>query len=513
MSKIGKISYLICGLSLVILMVARLILGGWINYLFVPLGLAAVTFFAALIVDYKFYLEFFSMRTTKHGLNMGTLILMGLALVVVVNYAGKRFDQSLDLTTEKLHSLSDQSIKVLENLKSDVKIFVFYRGADQKQGRQQVKESLQTYLDESPKLKLEFVNSLVDVQKAKEYLKSFDQMAVIAESEGRRVTIEEPYDEEKVTAALIKLSKTEQQSVYFLSGHGEKDIDTPGPEGLSDLKEALTASSYTVSKINLLKGDKLPTNDAVLAIVGPKTALLENELTEIRKFAKSGGSLLIAVDPGEKHQAALLTKSLGVEFKNNYVLNDRVRLLGVGMAAILGMQFDVESDITKGFAGAENYALFFLASEVVRAPEAAPTLVFKDIVKTEGSAFAVDRVDQQISGEHARREHVLAVTAQGTLDEAAGEGTKPEFRAAFFGDSDFVGNQVLFQGVNRDLVLNTLAFLAKDDAMISIRPKRPEGSQMTMTQTQQIGVVIAGVCFPLALIILSGVMWYRRKGL
>lgn len=519
MSKSGKISALICALSLVVLIVARLILGGWINYLYAPLIIAAVTFIAAFAVDYKFYGEFLSMRTTKHGLNMGTLILMGLALLVAVNYAGKRFDKSLDLTEEKLHSLSEQTIKTLDALPGDVKILVFYKGADQKAERTQVKESLQTFLDASPKLKFEYVDSLVDVRRAKEYLKSMDQVTVILDGQGRRVTVEQPYDEEKMTSALIKLNKVEQKTIYFLTGHGEKDIDATGPEGASDLKAALTASNFNVAKLNMLKGEKISDPQAVLAVVGPKTALLENELNDIRAFARAGGSLFLALDPGENHQGALLTKSLGVEFKNNYVLNDRVRLMGVGMAAILGMVFDGESDVTKSFGGADNYALFLLGSEMTKSADAPTSLIFHDIVKTEGSSFAVAKVDQKINPDVPRREYVLGVTAQGQFeatpasDPKKAPEQKPEYRGAFFGDSDFVGNQILFQGVNRDLVLNSFAFLAKDDTAISIRPKRPNGSQMTMTQTQQIGAVIAGVGFPLLLIILSGVMWYRRKGL
>lgn len=515
MSKLGKIGYLICGLSLVILIVARLILGGWINYLYVPLGLGAASFLMALIVDYKFYLDVFSMRTTKHGMNMGTLILMALALVVAVNYGGKRFDKTADLTEGKLHSLSEQSEKALKDLRSNVKIRVFYKGADQKDQRQRAKESLQVYLDASPKLSIEFINSLVDVKTAKEYLKSFDQLTVVAEMDGKRVQIDEPMDEEKVTAALLKLNKTEEKTIYFLTGHGERNLDNSGPEGLSELKTALQGSAFTVEKLNLLKGDAMPKTGSVIAIVGPKTQILQNELDEIRKFAREGGSLFLGFDPGENHQGALLTKSLGIEFKNNYVFNDKVRLLGVGMAAILGMVFDPDSDITKAFAGTDNYSLFFLGSEVTRATDANSDLVIRDIVKTEGSAFAVDRIDRQATNVD-RREYVLGITAQGSLQKPEGSDalTKgPEFRGAFFGDSDFTTNQILFQGVNRDLVLNTFAFLAKEDGLISIRPKRPAGTEMTLTENQRYGTIVAGVSLPLLLIILSGVLWFRRKGL
>ena len=92
MSKWAKILWLISGVSLAGLVIARYILGGWTtDWLFVPLAMFAVTAVGALIIDYKFYLEFFTLRTTKHGMNMGVLILLVVALLVSVNFLGKRY--------------------------------------------------------------------------------------------------------------------------------------------------------------------------------------------------------------------------------------------------------------------------------------------------------------------------------------------------------------------------------------------------------------------------------------
>ena len=49
---------------------------------------------------------------------------------------------------------------------------------------------------------------------------------------------------------------------------------------------------------------------------------------------------------------------------------------------------------------------------------------------------------------------------------------------AAFGDSDFASNGFLgFQG-NRDFLLNTVAWLAQDVDLISIRPKEPDDQQL-----------------------------------
>ena len=58
MSRWGTISWLVCGLSLVIVVVARYILGGWHDFLWAPLVIGLLTFIAAFVVDFRFYLEF-----------------------------------------------------------------------------------------------------------------------------------------------------------------------------------------------------------------------------------------------------------------------------------------------------------------------------------------------------------------------------------------------------------------------------------------------------------------------
>lgn len=509
MSKLSKIGFLVSGLSLLILIVARVILGGWIDYLYVPLVFTVVGFLAAVIVDYRFYIDFFSMRTTKHGLNMGTLIVGAFALVAAVNYFSARFDKTWDLTAEKLNSLSEQSQKVVDGLPRDVQIKVFYRGEEDREARQQVQQSLQIYLDATSKLDIQFINAFVETAEASEYLRPGDEVKVFAVSGPQKVEIEPPYGENQVTSALIRVTRDTERIIYFLSGHGERDIDQQGNEGISEFKSALESNGFRVAKVNLLRGETLAESEAVLALIGPQTALLDSEIEAIREFMKKGGKLLVAADPGQNHQVANLVKPYGIQFSNNYVINDRTRLLNAGPAAALGLEFSRESDITKTFAVSDQFALFMLASEVTRAEGANTEWAITELVLTEPSAFALNTLRAEVSEKDInRRKHVIGVSSVGKE-----EGQTSEFGIVVFGDSDFITDRVIFQGINRDLALNSVAFLSKDEGLINVAPKIPEGTQMTMTQTSQMAAVVGGVSLPLLLIVLSGWAWMRRKNL
>ena len=61
------------------------------------------------------------------------------------------------------------------------------------------------------------------------------------------------------------------------------------------------------------------------------------------------------------------------------------------------------------------------------------------------------------------------------------------------------------------MALNTMAYLARESDLISIRPKDPVGTKLIMTTTQKGVVVVAGISLPLVLLIFSGVFWYRRR--
>ncbi|NQZ02475.1 MAG: gliding motility ABC transporter, partial [Bdellovibrionales bacterium] len=86
------------------------------------------------------------------------------------------------------------------------------------------------------------------------------------------------------------------------------------------------------------------------------------------------------------------------------------------------------------------------------------------------------------------------------------------FSAVVFGDSDFMTNQGIIHGLNRDLALNSFLFLADEKDIISIRPKQLKGTKVELTTSAQRGVILGGIALPLSLFVLSSIIWFRRRG-
>jgi ABC-type uncharacterized transport system involved in gliding motility auxiliary subunit len=108
-----------------------------------------------------------------------------------------------------------------------------------------------------------------------------------------------------------------------------------------------------------------------------------------------------------------------------------------------------------------------------------------------------------------------AVSAASTEPAKPGEAAdapKPETRVVVVGDSDFVANAGLGIQGNRDLFLNTIGWLSQQENLISIRPKSPNDSRITLTATQQNNITWLSLLIIPAFIFGSGVYtWWRRR--
>ena len=107
---------------------------------------------------------------------------------------------------------------------------------------------------------------------------------------------------------------------------------------------------------------------------------------------------------------------------------------------------------------------------------------------------------------------VSAVSGEPPKPGDAPEAPKPETRVVVVGDSDFVSTAGLGIQGNRDLFMNTVGWLSQQENLISIRPKSPTDSRITLTATQQSNITWLSLLVIPAFIFGSGVYsWWRRR--
>ncbi len=501
MSKISKICLGTGILFLVVAGIARLILNTMHPALYAPLGLGVAAIIAVFVIDRKFFYEFFTMKTTKHGMNMGWLIVMALVSIFVVNFLAVRYEKKWDLTKEGLNSLSDQSLKILSTLKSPVTFVLLYSKQEQAEAnKKRVSDFIQLYREKSSKVNFEAYSALNKPALAEKFEFKNGDIGLFAEYEDRHLKIEN-VSEEGITKILLKLTRDQnsRKTIYFSTGHGEREIEGVKPENISNFKTDLD-TTYNTKSLKLIESD-IPADAAAFVILGPNQFFLPAEIAKIKKYAMSGGHLFVAADPGEKHNIVEIDKIFGVQFQNDYVLDTRVQLSQVGPIIALGSTHSHTSDITKSTAD----QLFLLASSLIKSPDASSSFKFEELVQTGASTQAVMKLEDTPKVV-SKGPHTIVMQVTGKL-----EGSDKEFSAIFAGDSDFLSNQLYDKYGDRDLAMNSISYLAKDDDLIAIHPKTPRATKLNVISSYKNYLAVVLILAPLIMLLSSGVIWWRRR--
>ncbi len=462
-------------------------------------------------------------RQMKYGANTLALTAVVLGILGAVNYLAFRNTKKWDLTKGQRYSLSDQTRKILGSLQGDVKILYFQRAANLGTGA----DHLKLYADASPRIKTEVVDPVANPARARDY----DISAVptlVVERESRREKISND-SEQEITNALIKITRESKKTVCFVSGEGERDIDDVAEAGFSGAKSALGKSQYETKKFVLLQEGKIPADCTVLVVAGPQKDPLPPAIDAIRSHVKVGGKALILIEPELKESfpnLQALLKEWNLETSKDVVLDVSLQsqLSGTGPLTPLAAKYPYH-EITRDF----RFATAFHTARSLKAGSAAGSGVHaQNLVETSEASWAEsdlslkepvelsDSKDQKgpVSlGAVATIEIASASPAPSPspTPEAAPE-KKPEGRVVAYGDSDWASNAFLGFPGNQDLFVNSVAWLAQDVDLISIRAKEPDDQRLFLTREQQQNVFILSLVFlPGAFVVLGILAWWRRR--
>src|SRR4030067_395494 len=234
-----------------------------------------------------------SRKSFLYSSNLLLVVVLVLAILVLLNYFLSRHNYRLDFTEAKLHSLSDQSIQVLKNLKKDVQIKGFFREGNY--GRSKLEDLLKNFGYYSKKIKYEFIDPDKNPGLVKAYGITQDGTTILEEGgEENRLNNS---TEEDLTNALIKATREGKKVIYFLEGHGEHSIEQTEDVGFSFAKDELQKLGYESKKLALALSETFPQDCALLVVPGPQKDLLPNELETIQTYLFKGGRVFFMADP------------------------------------------------------------------------------------------------------------------------------------------------------------------------------------------------------------------------
>jgi len=479
----------------------------WRYELYLPLCITVFFLGATAIRDWKFFNDVFNMRTTKNGLSFGVATVLVVILLSAINFIAVQQNKSWDFTEEKLNSLSDQSISVVQALDSPIQIRGFYGSSEMDENeKQRFMELAQKYTSASSKVGY----SVVDIVRRADLVKQMNVQSsgeIVFTFKGKNQSVFD-ISEQAFTNAIVKMGRSKELNIYYLQGHQERDLSAQGPIGASRFKKGLEDSSYVLKELNLINTGAVPTDADMVLILGPQAPLLPAEIEKLISYADRGGKLFIAADPSERQNIGQLTKPLGILFQNNFIYDEMGRMQTGSNLLVIGLEFGVHEIVNKFN---NTVAGLLVASSLVRDPKASENIVVNTLVKSGPLSYAKSNFVMRPKRDESdtRGPFELMLLSRGKVNEKS----KGEFIAVVVGDSDFITNQIFETvGINRDLALNSVAFLGQDLDLISIRPKLPKGSVVIMTQLQQNALVLGFLAITLAFFLMAFVSWFRRRG-
>lgn len=457
-------------------------------------------------------------RATRYGINAFIYSLLFIGIIAFIQAIFSIHTFQLDLTKNKKYSLSDQTKKVLQNLKNNIDIYYFYSV----QSRNiQIEDTLRQYEKANPKIKFQAVDADRNPALAKKL--NINKYGTIALNRKDNDAVErvDELTEQAVTNALIRIIKDKKKKIYFTRGHGEPSIDAPQNEktGLSVVKKEITNENYEVADIELFNSASVPDDCSILIISGPQIDLFDIEVKHIKKYLGKGGNLIVLYAPFVKlPKLESILKETGIEPDDDVIVDKFSRMLGGDFLMPIISQYE-SHDITKAF----NIASFFPLSRSFEIKKEISGITTQVIAKTNPGSWGETDLNGVKKGQagfndKADKTAPLNVMVISNIDNsifkidpdtATGTG---KAKVVAFGSSEFINNTYLSVSGNRDLFLNTISFLAEQGELISIRAKDRSFEPLFMSKIQgRMLFILPTILLPLLVLAIGIMVFIKRK--
>jgi ABC-type uncharacterized transport system involved in gliding motility auxiliary subunit len=440
--------------------------------------------------------EILTGRQARYGSNAAVMLLAFIGILLVINiYVFQNPGKTKDFTEDKQNSLATETVDTLKALPAKVEATAFYTSQTSSDTAKKLLENYKNLA--SGKFEYTFVdpdqNPLVAKQDGingdgKIYLQMGDQHEIVSYA-----------SEQEITSALIRLMNPGQKTIYFLTGHGERDIQNSDNSAYTAAKSALEAKNYTVQSLNLIAQNKIPENASVIVIAGPTQSLTDTEETLLQDYVSKGGALVIMEEPTPMTKMGdspdpletYLSTEWGIAFDNDIVIDTNTTQALFAVASTYG-----NHSITEKLQGLVSFfptsRSLTIASDATNKPTA--------LVSTNSSAWGeTDFTSMQSNGKVAYDEG-KDIPGPLTLGTAA-QNTTAGSHIVVFGDADFASDAYFSQYANGDMFVNSIDWAAGQDLLINLTT--PETITRTLSLPSSFGLLVMAISF---LILLPGLV-------
>lgn len=469
------------------------------------------------------------MNTKRNQAILRALLVLG--ILIIVNIISVRLFGRLDLTKQKVYTLSDASKKLVRAFDDRVTVKAYFTEdlpSPYNNNRRAVLDILNEYRAYAGgNLQYEFINPEgekgeqearqqnippVDVQVVKEdkFEVKRAYLGLVMLYEDRKETLPVIQNlstlEYDISSALKRLTTRQKKRVGYTTGHDETD--------LTSMKQAYQTLSgqYDLVPVNLGSGESVPSDLAALLIIAPQKKLNDSSKYQIDQYIMRGGRVAFLLNrvnanlQGQYGQPVEIGIDDQLAQYGTRVNPDLVRDAQCANVSVVQQQmgFTMQSQIPFPYMpAASNFntanmivkdlqnVMFYFVSSVDTSLAAAKGLKAQVLVQSSKRSgrltgfFLIDPFHRYTAGELAESSIPLAAVVEGSFKSFFSDKeppaaliastppikVSPETRMVIVGDGDFMRDDVARNPGNMAFFANIVDYLADDAGLITIRTK------------------------------------------
>lgn len=465
-----------------------------------------------------------SKKTIKFSAFSSAMVVILIVATVLINMAASQLPSSLrniDLTPQRIFSVTDDTKKIVSAIGEDVNIYVL---AAESKADKNLNKTLEKYQALSDHIKVKYVDPAANPTFLKDYTTSTDiyvnSLVVESSKRYRVINYSDIYKKEmdsrtytqkttgydgegRITSALMYVTNDKMPAVYTLTGHGEAVLG-------SRFSDALQKLNISSKALDFMKNDAVPEDAAAVVIYAPTSDISSDELTKLKSYIDGGGGI-VAVTTAEAAADMTNYKALleyyGVTLGEGIVMDDNSGNYYNYPNYLLPRiaSDDITSQIRNGY-------VLSVFSQALTADESRTDVKFTKLLSTSDKGYIHAKADDE--GDLARTdddesaERIIGLKAVRTGD--SGSSTLVAYTSPYI----FVDQaDQIVSGSNVLLFKGTMGAVAGSDIeTVSIPVKEYGSSELTMSaRTAAVFGVMTTLAVPIVLIVAGLFIWLVRR--
>lgn len=471
--------------------------------------------------------ESFTNRNFKLGAYSSLITTLVVVVILIANLIVSELDLKLDVSNEKLYTLTDDTKNLVKDMDHDITIYYIAESGNEVTT---VKRIVDKYDKLSDKVKVVTKDPVLYPKFTSQYVDAGTEVAdnsiiVVDETNGRSKYI--PYSdmlltsidyysyssvttgidvEGQLTSAIQYVVSEDLPTMYVVQGHGEAEISTT-------LASYLTKQNINQETLDTLSAESIPKDCSFLLINGPLYDYTENETTLIMDYLKNGGNAIIlanyAASTEDMPNFNSILNYYGVSLVDSYVIEGDSNYYMSQMPTYLIPEIsshDITSDVKS-----DNKPVVVPATKGLQImSDVRSTLTVEELLNTSDKAYSKTNMESQVYEQEdsdVAGPFSLGVAVTEIIDDV-------ETKVVVYGSSYMLDDSMIAyeQLGNTDLFLSTINWMADVEVeTLAIPTKTFDNSYVTLTSSQANSWSVFVILIIPAAFILAGVIVCLRR--